>query len=67
MGPLTLQPLLSAKPPAVHPTPGWEDGDECNDYEYDDDDVDWAAGPRVWGWETGCTGSRCHRLIGLVR
>ena len=62
---MTLRPSLSAKPTTGHPAPGREDGGKCNDYKYDNDDVDQAAGPTMWGWESGRTGKKrdcCCRL-----
>ena len=43
----TLQPLLSAKPTAVHPAPSLEDGNKRNDYKYNNDEVDRATGPAM--------------------
>ena len=61
-GPSTLQPSSSTKPAASHPAPGWEDGDERNDYKYNDNNIDWVAGPTMWGWESKRTGKKrdCH-------
>ena len=43
---------LMPQPSAVHPAPGRENGNKRDDYQYDNNDVDQAVGPTMWGWES---------------
>ena len=64
-GPFTPWPLSSAKLAAVHPAPGQEDDNKHDEYEYDHNNVDWAAGLTMWGWESRHAGKKrycCHCL-----
>ena len=60
-GLLMPRPYLSTKLVAVHPAPGREDGNKRHNYEYNNNNIDWAAGPTMWGWESRCTGKKRDR------